>query len=117
MTPQDELLIDKFIEHEIRLAIGKGHDRETTYSDRQDTCGESLAFMNTYWFDVYCLFLGYDPNRLRWLIRDEAVKKIAEMRKFLLHQIEMINRDTEIDVPEKTDYVFQYGLLLEMECV
>ena len=87
MTPQDELLIDKFIEHEIRLAIGKGHDRETTYSDRQDTCGESLAFMNTYWFDVYCLFLGYDASRFRRLIRAEVTPKLADKRKPLAYQI------------------------------
>ena len=87
MTPRDELLIDKFIEYEIKNAIGKGHDRETTYSDRQDGCKESLAFMNSCWFDVYCLFLGYDAQKFRRLVCEEVLFKLPLKNRHLTVQI------------------------------
>ena len=87
MTPRDELLIDKFIEYEVRRAIGKGHDRDTTYSDRQSACKQSLEFVNSYWFDAYCLFLGYDASKWRRLVCEEVLFKLPLKNRHLTVQI------------------------------
>jgi len=87
MTPRDELLIDKFIEYEVRRAIGKGHDQDTTYSERQAACRQSLEFVNCYWFDVYCLFLGYDAVKFRRLVCEEVLFKLPLKNRHLTVQI------------------------------
>ena len=91
MTPQDELLIDKFIEHEIRLAIGKGHDRETKHWQREEACKASLKFINTYWFDMYCLSLDYDPVFLRKSVYKEAMQESPrEQIKIVFSEMECV---------------------------
>ena len=91
MTPQDELLIDKFIEHEVKRAAGRGHDRLTKHWQREEARKASLRFINTYWFDVYCLFLDYDPVFLRQSIYRAIMQKAPkEQIKIVFSEMECV---------------------------
>ena len=66
-----------------------GHDRDTEYAGRQNGQQDSLTFINSDNFDVYCGFIGFDANNWRRLTRKRATLKLADKRKFMAYQIEM----------------------------
>ena len=86
----DELLIEAFIRHEVKCAVGRGYDRTSTYSERQAGQKVSLPFINNMWFEVYCMFLGYDPELVRRRVREEAVQKLGKKKRYLAYQRELV---------------------------
>ena len=121
MTPQDELYTDEvwveaYLRFEINFMTGRGHDRKTTYLQRVKCQEDALKFMNSWEFCVYCDSIGVDANNFRGLIRERAGETIANVRRFLLHQIELgfiSPEEDEQDEPEEFDSVFQLGLLMD----
>ena len=85
---KDEELIRRFIEQTIIQALGKGHDAETTHAIRHERSRDALQFMNTGWFETYCLFVGYDPKNLRQLTYSTAMQEIPKEQIPITFEIE-----------------------------
>ena len=94
MTPRDELLnrfldkvIDWVFETSVKHAICKGHDRDATYDFVQEECKQSLWFINSSDFDLYCKSCGYDPKKWRGLVCEEVLFKLPLKNRHLTVQI------------------------------